>query len=162
MLSNQPLIEQGLAILRRRWWYFLLPFLVSAVVATGVVLALPKTYISTGKIGVESQQIPEDFVRSTITTLAGERVGMMQARVMTPSRMEDIVERLGLYSEDWGSVAMSSLAEKLEYDTVIEVISDPYASRLGAIAFTVAFDTPIPRRHKPWPPNSSNFFLRRM
>jgi succinoglycan biosynthesis transport protein ExoP len=140
MLLDSPVIGGVIQALRRRRWYLLTTFLAALLVSVTVVLVLPKTYISSGTIGVESQQIPENFVRSTITTMAGERVGMMKARVMTGARLEALVKRHGLYREDWEKDPISKLAERLKSNTWVEVIQDPFASRLGAIAFTISFE----------------------
>jgi succinoglycan biosynthesis transport protein ExoP len=139
-LSKIPRVDVAIAVLKRRRWYFLIPFVVLWYVSTGIVFLLPTTYLSEGRIGVESQQIPEDFVRSTISTHGGERVGLMEMRVMANAPLIGIIERLQLYNEDWDDVPKAALATRLKEDTTIDVIRDPYALRLGAIAFTVAFE----------------------
>ncbi|MBN7795260.1 GumC family protein [Parahaliea mediterranea] len=144
MLANLGVVGDVARILKRRRWYFLATFLSALLLSLALAFLLPKTYVSTGTIAVESQQIPEDFVRSTITTLAGERVGMMEARVMTSARLQDLVVRLGLYREDWKQYPKASLADRLRSNALVEVIRDPFASRLGAIAFTISFEHESP------------------
>jgi uncharacterized protein involved in exopolysaccharide biosynthesis len=60
-------------------------------IAFGVVLMLalllaafwPATYRSTGTILIEQQEIPEDFVRSAVSSYADQRVQVISQRVMT-------------------------------------------------------------------------------
>ncbi len=144
LLRHLPILAETMVFLARRRWYFLVPAALIAVVSFTAVALLPRSYLSVGIIGVESQQIPEEFVRSTITTHGGERVGMMKSRVMTSARLEQVVEDLGVYAQDWATVPRTKLAEKLADHTSIEVVMDPYATRLGAIAFSVGFEYPEP------------------
>jgi polysaccharide chain length determinant protein (PEP-CTERM system associated) len=144
-LANVPVIADSMAFLARRRWYFLIPALVLTVASVTAVWLLPRSYLSSGIIGVESQQIPEEFVRSTITTHAGERIGMMKSRVMTSSNLEQLIDDLQVYPKELGVVPPAKLAERLEENISVEVISDPYATRLGAIAFTVGFEHTDPR-----------------
>ena len=57
-------------LLKRRFFYFLIPFVLVAAIGAGVALVLPPTYLSEGKILVQSQQIPTELVRSTVTSAA--------------------------------------------------------------------------------------------
>ncbi len=138
--QNTLNIQDYLAIARRRFLYFALAFLVVLIAGIIVVLVLPPVYRSTGKIGVESQQIPVDLVRSTVTSFAAERIGFIQQRIMTDTRLEEVIEKFGLYPEEREYL----LAEKLRQHISVEIIRDPFAARLGAIAFTVSFEHETP------------------
>ena len=68
-------------ILRRRYPYMVGAFIV--VLGTAVIFAvwLPPIYRSEARILVESQQIPSELVRSTVTALADERIQVIKQRI---------------------------------------------------------------------------------
>jgi hypothetical protein len=60
---------------------------------------LPPTYRSTATILIEQQQIPQDLVRTTVTSFADQRVQVISQRIMTTVNLSRIIEQYGLYSE---------------------------------------------------------------
>jgi polysaccharide biosynthesis transport protein len=86
-------------LIRRRFVYFLLPMLLTLAAGTAIVFALPKIYSSSAKILVESQQIPTDLVKATVTTLATERVQVIQTRVLTRENLLKLIDKFGLFSD---------------------------------------------------------------
>ena len=62
------------ALFKRRWAYFAIPFVLIASAGVGVAYLWPATYLSEGKILVQSQQIPSELVRPTVTSAAQERI----------------------------------------------------------------------------------------
>ena len=59
----------------------------------------PPTYLSEGKILVESQQIPVDLVKPTVTTASKERIQVIEQRVMTRDNLLAILDKY-LFSND--------------------------------------------------------------
>jgi len=55
-------------ILKRRKWSLVLTFLIVFLVAAIVALALPSIYQSTSTILIEEQEIPPDYVMTTVTS----------------------------------------------------------------------------------------------
>jgi succinoglycan biosynthesis transport protein ExoP len=110
-----------------------------------VAFALPPKYRSTGKILVESQQIPADLVQPTVTGYADQHIGLIRERIMTRSRLAGIIQTFGLYPGD-RDLPTAKLVEKLKKDIAVEVINDPYSPSGGrALAFTVSFDYSDPK-----------------
>jgi len=62
-------------------------FLLSAVVA----LALPPVYESTSTILIEEQQIPPDFVKSTVTGYADQRIQSLNQQILSRTRLLEII-----------------------------------------------------------------------
>lgn len=136
-------IQDYLRIARRRVPYAVATFLLLGVVGIYVVLVLPAIYRSTGTVAVESQQIPADLVRSTVLGNADERIGYIKQIVMTDARLEGIVRKFGLYSEEAAATPMRSALAQLRRHVTVEAVRDPYG-RKATIAFTVSFDHPDP------------------
>ncbi len=60
---------------------------------------LPPVYVSTSTILVEQQEIPQDFVASTVTAYAAERVEKIRLRAMTTDKLWAIAEKVDLSPE---------------------------------------------------------------
>src|ERR1700710_3329687 len=87
------------ALFKRRWAYFFFPFVLIAAAGAGVALLLPATYSSEGKILVQSQQIPTELVRPTVTSAAQERIQVIEQRTMTRDVLLAIVDKFKLFPE---------------------------------------------------------------
>ena len=61
-------------ILKRRKWSLILPALIILLAAAVVALALPSIYKSTATILIEEQEIPADFVATTVTSFVEQRL----------------------------------------------------------------------------------------
>jgi polysaccharide biosynthesis transport protein len=85
-------------VLRRRFYQFFLPFILLSAVGTAVVMSLPAIYSADAKILVESQQIPDSLVKSTVTALASERLQVIQQRVLTRDNLLTMVDKFSLFS----------------------------------------------------------------
>src|SRR6476620_11815730 len=80
-------------ILKKRKFFAIIPFLCVFGIGTAAVMLWPPTYQSEGKILVESQQIPVDLVRPTVTATGSERVATIQQRVMTRDNRLKIADK---------------------------------------------------------------------
>src|SRR3982074_3095190 len=88
-----------LELIQRRWLYFLIPFLLIAPVGSGIARLLPAVYFSEGKILVESQQIPTELVRPTVTSGAQERIQVIEQRTMYRDNLVSIADKFQLFPD---------------------------------------------------------------
>ena len=72
-----------LSIVRRRKALLFLPMALIMIISAVVAFALPAVYESEATILIEQQEIPEDLVRSTVTSYADQRVQVISQRVMS-------------------------------------------------------------------------------
>jgi polysaccharide biosynthesis transport protein len=86
-------------VLRRRFYQFFLPFILLSALGTAIVMSLPAIYSADAKILVESQQIPDSLVKSTVTALASERLQIIQQRVLTRDNLLTMVDKFGLFPD---------------------------------------------------------------
>lgn len=134
-------LEDALIILKRRFLAFLLPVLVLAPIGIVAVMLLPAKYTAQGTILVESQQIPSEFVRSTINAYAQERITTIRQRVMTRNRLLEVADEYELFPRSLGlseSERVNLMRERLRVD-LITTSSQARNNRDGTIAFTVAY-----------------------
>ena len=108
-------LQDILRIANTRKWVFLATFILIFVPAMIVVVLLPSQYRSSASILVESQQIPEDFVRSTITGVVDERIHFIQQKVLTRSNILEIVEKFDLYGDIKDEASATQLVDRLPH-----------------------------------------------
>jgi len=120
---------------RRRWWIGLTTL---AVFLTALVLAiqLPNTYRAETVILVDPQKVPDSYVASTVSSSIADRLSTMQQQVMSPSRLQRIIDEMGLYAELRGQKTTEDIIHLMQGATAIEVVS-PSDRRLSA--FRIAF-----------------------
>jgi len=123
----------------------------TAVVAS-ILLAflLPPTYQSQATILIEQQEIPQDLVRSTITSFADQRVQIISQRVMTSQNLLQIIERYDLYANIRKSKPREVLLKRMRDDVHMQMIGadviDPRSGRptRANIAFSIAYENRTP------------------
>jgi len=142
-MEDQPFdIRPYLEMLKRQRWLVLGVFALVFALAFGVASIWPAMYRSTATILVEEQQIPEDLVRSTITTFADQRIQVISQRALTRSNLAELAERYGLYPKrrpyETGEEIIDRMRRNIRIDTVTA-----NAGRTGnraTIAFKVSFE----------------------
>src|SRR5262245_14405203 len=107
-------------ILKKRIFYVLIPFVLVLAAGSAAALLWPPTYLSEGKILVESQQIPTDLVRPTVTATAKERIQVIQQRVMTRENLLSIMDKYQIFADRRDTWSRSELLELMRDNTVIK------------------------------------------
>jgi polysaccharide biosynthesis transport protein len=123
---------------------------VAAVLSLAIALLLPPTYRAMGTILIEQQEIPQDMVRSVITSFADQRVQVISQRVMTTQNLLSLIERYGLYPEIRQKEPREVLLQRFRNDIGMQMISadviDPRSGRptQATIAFAVSYQNRSP------------------
>jgi len=131
-------------LVQRRWLYFLIPFVLIA--SGGIVTSrlLPAVYMSEGKILVESQQIPTDLVRPTVTSAAQERIQVIEQRTMTRDNLIAIADKFDLFPEKRRFMSVSEVVELMKKSAKIAPVDTQLdfkqTSRNPTIVFSVGFE----------------------
>jgi uncharacterized protein involved in exopolysaccharide biosynthesis len=137
-------------VLKRRWPFFVVPLLSVLLIGTAVTVLWPATYFSEGKILVQSQQIPTELVRPTVTSAAQERIQVIQQRTMTRDNLLEIVEKFKLFPERRTLMSPTQLIELMKQSIRIEPVAQPLAfsrttSQNPTVIFTVGFEYSDPQ-----------------
>jgi len=146
-----PSIGDYWAILKRRKWYFLIPFAAVLYVSLLLAFGLPSIYRSEATILIERQEIPPSVVASTVTGFVQERLEAIRQRIMSPQRLWEIAEKLNLYPEERATGNRQEVIKRLSDNIYVEMVdiktSEPGSIRQGVatVAFTVAFEDPSPQ-----------------
>jgi uncharacterized protein involved in exopolysaccharide biosynthesis len=95
--TGQPLTPAYLYdVLKRRPFYFAIPFLLILAIGSAITALLPAQYLSQGTILVASQEIPTDLVRPTVAALANDRIQVIEQRIMTRDNLLAIAKKFPL------------------------------------------------------------------
>ena len=144
-LAQEKSFSDYLDMAKRRQMYFIVPFVAVLVLGTIVVFLLPKVYRSDAVVLIESQQVPEEFVRSTISTYADERLEVIKQRVLTTSNILLIVKKFNLYPKDQSMKGPSEVADTFRDNVVVERVSvDDRRRNSVTIAFRIGFLDKLP------------------
>lgn len=142
-------VERIISAARRRFLFFLIPFLLVLAGSFAVILVLPPLYSSWGTILVETQQISPDLIESTIQTDPDQRIRVIEQRVMTRENLLKIIDKYNVYGDDRKFLTVTDLVGKMQDEIGIDVITSSMSGtrRRGdtTIAFTVAFNHENPQ-----------------
>ncbi len=84
---------------------------------------LPSIYQSSSTILIEDQQIPPDFVRSTVTGFAEQRIQSLSQQILSRVKLWEIVQQFKLYPEMQEKYTREEILEKMRADIKLETIS---------------------------------------
>lgn len=136
-----------LRIIKRRKRPMLIAAGTTLAIALIAALFWPPSYRSSATILIEEQEIPQDLVRSTITSFANQQIQVITQRIMTLSNIMDIVKKYELYDEaELKRTPRTEIMRDFQKDMKLDVVSaevmDPRFGRpmQATIAFTLAFD----------------------
>ena len=133
-------------ILRRRKWSLILTVLIIFLVAGVVAVVLPSIYLSQATILIEEQEIPQNFVMTTVTSYAEQRMQQLNQRIMSFSRLVEIIDRFDLYADLKDKKTTEEIVDKMREDTLLEPVSAEIIDRrtgrpaTATIAFTLSYD----------------------
>ena len=150
--DNTKTLADYLAVLKRRKKQLIPPMV--AIMAMALLLAIfwPPTYRATATILIEEQEIPQDLVRSTITSYANQQIKVISQRIMTLANIMDIVTKYNLLSErELKNTPRTEIIAKFQKQMKLELLSaeimDPRfgQTRQTTIAFTLSFEHGNPK-----------------
>lgn len=146
-------IRDYLEILWRRKYWILIPAIILMIAITVFTYSLPASYKSEGLILIESQEIPQDLIRTTVTSYADQRIEVIKQRLLTTTRVMETVRKYDLYSEERQKTPTSGpivalFKENVSVEIVQANVTDPASGRAkrASIAFKVSFMDKSPQR----------------
>jgi len=132
-------------VFRRRKLGFIVIFILVLSIAVTAAFVLPPIYRSATTILVEGQQIPSEYVRTTVTSYVEERLQIITQQVMSRTKLQEIIEQFKLYSEMNKKNTVEEIIEKMRNDINLKTISANVKegsgrSGSGTIAFTLSYE----------------------
>lgn len=111
--------EDAKRVFRRYWWILLITVVGCGTIAMVLAMVLPKKYTSQTLILVQQPTVPSDIVKPIVTEDLNHHLASMQEQILSRTRLEPIIEKLGLYPELRGRVHIEDLVERLRNSIVI-------------------------------------------
>jgi len=136
------------AILKRRRLPIMITIAVVGLLTLTLALLLPAKYTSQATILIEEQEVPREFVISTITSFAAQQIQVISQRVLTADNIASIADKFGLFIDPATNRRPPStqMAETFRKNMALDLVSadviDPRSGRAqeATIAFTLAFE----------------------
>lgn len=92
--------EHYLLILLHRKWLIVSIFLFVSAGTVIVAYKLPNVYTSETLILVDPQQVPNDYVRSTVSGDVRNRLSTLSQQILSATRLQKVIETFSLYPEE--------------------------------------------------------------
>jgi len=136
-------ITQYFDIANRRKWNIILPFLITLLVGLAYFLNTPKIYEAQTLILVQSQRVPQDFVRTIVSTTVEDRLRTITQQVTSRTNLEKIISNYHLFEN--APAAMSLDAKVMNTRSRIKIDVTTAGRARETSAFTISFRNQNPR-----------------
>jgi polysaccharide biosynthesis transport protein len=153
-------------ILKKRIWYLVIPCLLIVFITCIVAMGLPSIYKSTATILIENREIPAEYVQSSLTTYAEQRIQSINQRVLTSSRLLELIDRFHLYPELRKKITIDEIIAKMRGDISLDPVNVNIANRrtgrtvTATIAFTLSYKGKSPRKVQQVAGTVTSLFLK--
>ena len=134
--------KQITQIIRRRKKGFITLFLFVFLIGFVIAIALHPIYKSEAIIRVNEQEIPENYVQSSLDEYVEARIEKINQQILNRPSLEQIIEDLKLYPEGANNVNISEIIEKFRENIGLEMIVSEMQSKPGGkdVSFAIAFN----------------------
>ncbi|PWB48695.1 MAG: hypothetical protein C3F12_01010 [Candidatus Methylomirabilota bacterium] len=139
-VRKSPGFESVLAIWSRRKWLAIAVLIIPLVAVVSGILFLPNIYRSTATVLIEGQQLPEAFVRSTVTSAVDTRLQAITQEILSRSRLDALITQFGLYKDLRKRISLEEVIERMRRDIQLELKGvKPMEKDRATIAFSLSF-----------------------
>lgn len=119
--NMQP--QEILEIFLRRKWLIVFSILVILFSASVYCVVTPEMYRSSTTILVVPQRVPENYVRSTVSTRIEDRVATIRQQVLSRTRLVAVMDELGLFKEMRKSQSLEGIVEMMRKRISIDTMN---------------------------------------
>jgi polysaccharide chain length determinant protein (PEP-CTERM system associated) len=92
-------ISDCLKMVRRRFWYLVVPAFTVTALAAAVIKTLPRVYRSETTVQVSSRLLPEDYIGSIVRETVTDRIDFVKEQIRSRTFVEHIVQEFKLYGD---------------------------------------------------------------
>lgn len=138
MIGHRPLVpEDYLSILKRRWWIILIPLVLLPMISYAFSYLIPPRYMSQTLVLIESQKVPDNYVRSVVSADLDSRLASMKEQILSRSHLQPIIERYNLYGNQ--HMDLDDRIDMVRKDIEIKPIHSEVAHSGGLPGFFITF-----------------------
>jgi uncharacterized protein involved in exopolysaccharide biosynthesis len=137
-------------VAKRRRLAIGITFLVILSLGIAIAFLIPPVYRSSATILIQEQEIPQDLVRSTITSFADERIQVISQQVLARSVLLGLIDKYGLYARQRRTATNEEVLDRMRSDIELKPVSaDVIDHRSGnqvkaTIAFKISYSSNSP------------------
>jgi polysaccharide chain length determinant protein (PEP-CTERM system associated) len=128
--EQQLSVAHIITVFKRRFWWLIVPALIGPLLTVGITFGLRPVYTSKAFVLIEQPKIPDKFVTQVITDQLDARLMTLQEQILSRSRLEPIIERLGLFKNRSGRMTMEEKVELLRQSIDVKMISPEGTNRV--------------------------------
>ena len=137
-MDNLDLTKYIDMALRRKWW-IIIPFLLTILAGLTYALNARKVYQAETLILVQPQKVPQNFVRSIVSTSIEDRLRTITQQVTSRTNLEQIIDKYHLYP--YKDMLLDQKVQLLRKNIDIQVVR----GGRGGDAFRIIFKYEDPR-----------------
>jgi succinoglycan biosynthesis transport protein ExoP len=130
-------------IATRRKWIIIGSILTALGIAGLLVLILPKSFRSSTLILVETQKIPEEYVRAIVGGNIEERLIMIQQQVMSRTLLSRVVNEFKLYEGDLQQSGLEDVIEGMRKNVKVDTVGGGSRGRIEAFSISFTHGDPM-------------------
>jgi polysaccharide chain length determinant protein (PEP-CTERM system associated) len=135
--------EDFLEIAWRRRWVIVAPFVFVSAVTVLTAALLPDRYRSEALLQVAPQQVPENYVKPTVTQRIDSRLGAMVDSILSRTQLEQIIQEFNLYPKERKRLIMEDVVQRMRSHDIL--IGGRTGGRIQSDSFSVGFESDNPR-----------------
>lgn len=126
-------------------WYILLPTIAVGLVAVAYASTLPDRYRSETTLQVVPQQVPQAYVRPTVTSDISQRLQALSLEILSRTRLEAIINEFNLYPRERETMIMEDVIQRMRTTDISVSVTGGRRARGPASSFTVSYESSSPR-----------------
>jgi polysaccharide chain length determinant protein (PEP-CTERM system associated) len=128
-------------VLVSRKWMIVAVTLTIGILVSIFAYFLPNQYQASAVIMVDPGKVPENYVKSTASLDAAQRLALLQEQILSDTQLAHVIDQLGIFKGSIGKTPLSSLAAAMRAKIdVTATTGKPPARELRT--FTVSFTAP--------------------
>jgi len=148
-LALPAFVLDPFGVVKRRWPWMLVACVVGLAATAVVAVAWKPMYVARATVLITSQQIPEDFVRSTVREDSIESINTMVARVLSQESIDRLIEQFDLDDGLGDETSRIKLIRRTLSKIGVAPVKAARRSRRGSpgsLVYELSFESEIPSR----------------
>ncbi len=166
-MEQQLQFQQIKSILWRRKWWLAVPFIIVVSVVTIIAVVLPSIYVSSSTILIQDPQIPDEVVKTGVTSYADQRIQSITQEIMSRSKILALVAKYDLLPKKREKLSaeevVDAIRDRIKVNTIdAEVKKDTQVKPiLLTIAFELSTEDEDPKKAQAVTAEIASYFLER-
>ena len=133
--------QDFLALLVRRKWWVIAPFVSLSCIVAVLTKELPKLYVSQSLVLVKPRDVPENFVMDLISGTTQQRLRSIQQTVMSRNNIVAILSEFKSRLPEFDALNMDEAVEKMRHQVDVQFDMVPDSRGIMAItSFRILFE----------------------